>query len=57
MLLFPEALVVAEKASGTIVRGHQKIEVAIAVEIRIAQSAPDPRLAEIRADLPGNVSE
>ena len=57
MLLFPELWSLRKRTSGTVVRGHQKIEVAVAVEVAIAQSAPDPRLAEVRANLRGDVAE
>ena len=47
--------VVAKKASGAIVSGHQKIEVAVAVEIAETEASADTRLTETSADFSGDV--
>src|SRR5690348_4064368 len=47
--------IVAEKAGWAVVGRHQKIDIAVAVKIRITQSAAHAGAAKIRADFGGDI--
>ena len=51
------SLVVAIQISGTIVGGDQQIEVAIAIEVAVGQTASDFRLIETAAGFGGDIAE
>ena len=57
MLLISGVLIVAIKISWAVVRGHQQIEIAVAIKIGVSKSASDFGLAEAVAHFGGYVAK
>ena len=53
----PGELIVAIEVSGTVVRGDQQIEIAVAIEVAIGQAASNFGLIEASADFRGDLAE
>src|SRR5882724_9033617 len=55
--MVPRRLIVAVEIGGTVIRGDEEIQIAVAIEVAVGEAAPNFRLLEAATNIGGHVAK